>query len=96
MAVSRIAIGQWKQLCRDYGKCNDDELITKKVIRAFTLGQITHIYENGNIIKRYHDLNLLESDGEIQTIWRDSTSPSVFVDERLKLKYDLLMEAGDW
>lgn len=94
--VSDIAIGQWKQLCKEYNHCDDTELMTNKIIRAYFLGQIVHFYDNGNYISRYHDLNILVSESEIQTIWRDMTRPSVFVDEDVKRKYNLIMNGGDW
>lgn len=94
--VSGVARGQWKQLCKGYYNCDDTELITNKIIRAYYLGQIVHFYNNGNYITRYHDLNILLSESEIQTIWRDITRPSVFVDEEVKRKYDQVMEVGDW
>ena len=94
--VSGVARGQWKQLCKGYNDCYDTELMTSKITRAYCLGQIVHIYDNGNYITRYYDLNMLVSENEIQTIWREITSPSVFVDENVKRKYDQVMEVGEW
>ena len=94
--VSGVARGQWKQLCKGYYNCDDIQLVEDKIIRAYYLGKIAYIYDNKNYIVRYYDINLLISENEIQTLWRDITSPSVFVDENVKRKYDQVMEVGEW
>lgn len=85
--VSQIAIRQWKQLCRRHTNTHMS-IVISKIRRAYVLGQVKHIYRNGNKIVRYHDLNLLVADNEVQTIWRDSTTPTVEVNEMLKQAYD--------
>ena len=87
MEISQVAISQWKQLCKDHVNTHPS-IVDLKVEKAVVLGQVKHIYRNGNRIIRYHDLNLLVSNNEVQTIWRDSTTPTVNVSEKLKEAYE--------
>ena len=87
MEVSQIAVNQWKQLCKRHISTHSS-IVINKIKRAHDLGQVVHIYKDGNRITRYHDLNLLVSCDEIQTIWRDATIPDVEVNEKLKEMYE--------
>ena len=87
MLVSRMAINQWKQLCKRHANTSSN-IVALKIDRACALGQVKYIYKNGNKVIRYHDLNILVAGDEAQVIWRDNTVPNVDVSDELKEMYD--------
>lgn len=86
MIVSGVAIGQWNQICK---KKEGVRRTKYKIIRAFVMGKLSHVYTTKDYIIRYADLNLLVSrSGVIMTVWRDKVNRNVIIDEKIKKQYD--------
>lgn len=86
MKATGIARGQWNNLCKK--KVKDIAELDQKILRAYALGEITHVYKTGEYIVRYYDLNLLCNSTNILTIWRDKSRPRILISSEAKHKYD--------
>lgn len=89
MKISEVTKEQYKQLCPiSWSKCNRDEkMLEYKIQRAADLGKVTHTYNNGCKVIRYHYFNLLADGNEIMTMWQDRSSKPYDVNEKRKLNY---------
>lgn len=86
MIISGVAIGQWNQVCN---KKEGVRRTSYKIHRAIVLGKMTHNYPDGSYIVRYYDLNILVNyNGYVMTVWRDTETKKHVIKESRKLKYD--------
>lgn len=86
MKISGVAIGQFLgNVKKKEGKRRTEY----KIHRAIVLGKLTHVYNSGDYIVRYYDLNLLISkQGIVLTIWRDATRKEHYINPKIKDSYD--------
>lgn len=93
LEVSKIARGQYKQLCQmSWNKCDNNEgLLVHKIRRAVNLGNKTYEYSNGDKVIRYYYHNFLVNEDEILKMWFDRSRNPFNVSEGIKRKYSKLV-----
>jgi hypothetical protein len=86
MKISGVALGQWNSICK---KKEGVRRTRYKIYRAIAMGKVSHVYESGDYIIRYYDINVLVSKtGLILTVWRDNSRELHYIRRKTKENYD--------
>lgn len=68
--VSGVAIGQWRDITIKGAETTKVEA-EAKILRALVLGKPVFVYKSGEVIVRYHNINIMiNPQGIITTVWR--------------------------